>query len=411
LQQIPYCILHSIDMQRTHTFLIIILLVIAGCGENKQSTGDFITVDVTENYPKKELILQDFMDVEYIALETTDEFVNQGIVHAVGKEIMLIGNQSNSEFFIYDRTGKGLRKINRWGRGPEEYEGIADIILDEDNGELFIIDPFKGVLVYDLYGKFKRSFHSKEHSSLYNAYNYDNDNFICIKESFSGASSMNTVPFLIVSKHDGSINNEIHVPFTGKSAPVGIQVQIDNKGWMMSVMRAFHSPLIPYHSNWILTEASSDTVFTYLKNHSMRPFIVRTPSRLTMSHETLLFPGIITDRYCFMLVMKEDFAAKSPWPAIPNHPVMTATNLVYDKQERIIFAPTVYNDDFSDKRQISMFQKTADNSEIAFWLSIEANELMNDFKKGVLKGRLKEIAAALDEEDNPIIMLVKHKNP
>lgn len=31
------------------------------------------------------------------------------------------------------------------------------------------------------------------------------------------------------------------------------------------------------------------------------------------------------------------------------------------------------------------------------------------YKKGQLKGRLKEIAATLDEESNPVIMLIKHK--
>ena len=51
-------------MKQTNTILAIILLVVlAGCGENKQSTDDLITVDVSKSYPKKELILQDFMDV------------------------------------------------------------------------------------------------------------------------------------------------------------------------------------------------------------------------------------------------------------------------------------------------------------------------------------------------------------
>ncbi len=62
-------------MNRAKSISIVILLtVMAGCGKGKQSTSDFVTVDVTKNYPSKELILQDFMDVEYIVLETTDEF-------------------------------------------------------------------------------------------------------------------------------------------------------------------------------------------------------------------------------------------------------------------------------------------------------------------------------------------------
>ncbi|MDR1200737.1 MAG: 6-bladed beta-propeller, partial [Tannerellaceae bacterium] len=65
-------------MKRINTILAIILLVVlAGCGGNKQSNGDLIIVDVSKSYPEKELILQDFMDVEYIALETTDEFLTQ----------------------------------------------------------------------------------------------------------------------------------------------------------------------------------------------------------------------------------------------------------------------------------------------------------------------------------------------
>lgn len=50
-----------------------ILFILMGCGVDKSDS--LVTVDVTANYPKKELVLQDFMDVEYIPLETTDEFV------------------------------------------------------------------------------------------------------------------------------------------------------------------------------------------------------------------------------------------------------------------------------------------------------------------------------------------------
>ena len=56
-------------MKSVNSILIMLLLVVAGCGESKPPTDDLITVDVTANYPKKELILQDFMDVEYIPLE------------------------------------------------------------------------------------------------------------------------------------------------------------------------------------------------------------------------------------------------------------------------------------------------------------------------------------------------------
>jgi hypothetical protein len=49
------------------------------------------------------------------------------------------------------------------------------------------------------------------------------------------------------------------------------------------------------------------------------------------------------------------------------------------------------------------------NDEIAFAEKIEAFELVEAYKKGQLKGKLKEIAAALNEESNPVIMLTKYK--
>ena len=101
-------------------------------------------VDVTVSYPKKELILQDFMDVEYIPLETKDDFICQGLVLAIGKDIILARNRiRDGDIFIYDRkTGKGLKKINREGQGGEEYTFIQRIVLDEKQNEIFVLDHF-----------------------------------------------------------------------------------------------------------------------------------------------------------------------------------------------------------------------------------------------------------------------------
>ena len=51
--------------ERHNYFLSIYLLITTGCKRLDQTADDLITVDVTNNsFPKKELALQDFMDVE-----------------------------------------------------------------------------------------------------------------------------------------------------------------------------------------------------------------------------------------------------------------------------------------------------------------------------------------------------------
>ena len=152
-------------MRYSYIFLGLFLFIISGCiKEKEQSDNDFITIDITDNYPLKELILQDIMDVEYIALETNETFICQGFVQNIGKNIILVRNYNrDGDIFIFNRKGKALKKINHLGQGGEEYTFILGITLDEDNNEMFINDNLsRKILVYDLEGNFKRSFKHKE---------------------------------------------------------------------------------------------------------------------------------------------------------------------------------------------------------------------------------------------------------
>ena len=83
---------------------------------------------------------------------------------------------------------------------------------------------------------------------------------------------------------------------------------------------------------------------------------------------------------------------------------------MYDKEEKAVFQVTIYNDDYVDKRTVAMTAKPI-NREIEDVTSLNAARLVEIYKKDQLKdGKLKEIASRLNEEDNPVIMLVKQKN-
>jgi hypothetical protein len=342
------------------------------------------------------------MDVEYIPLETGGEFYCQGMVKAIGKEIMLVTNNTrDGDIFVFVRTGKGLRKINHLGCGPNEYIFIRGIVLDEDNGEIFVNDiSLNKILVYDLFGKYRRDFRHKEGTSYTEIYSYNRDNLICYDGHYSADGESNEQTFLIISKQDGSIVKEIKIPYKDKKTT---NVLIRNQANV--VMYAFtlenDYKIIPHEGNFILFEPSSDTLYMYSPNHNMTPFIARTPSIQFMKPEVFLFPGIITEGYYFMEILKkeEKYDRRTGFPSF---------NLIYDKQEKNIFEYTVFNNDYSDKREQNMKLRPV-NDEIAFWQKIEADQLVEDYEKGVLKGKLKEIAAKLKEEDNPVIMLVKHK--
>ena len=118
------------------------------------------------------------MDVEYIALESTDEFLCQGIVQAIGKEIILVKNVINDgDIFIFDRNGKGLRKFNRKGQGSEEYIFNLSAFVDDNSGEIYIDEIIRNVLVYDFQGIFLKSIPRGDNKWI-NATNYNQDYLI-----------------------------------------------------------------------------------------------------------------------------------------------------------------------------------------------------------------------------------------
>ena len=371
----------------------------AGCGGNKQSRDELIIVDISKSYPKKELILQDFMDVEYIALETTDEFLTQGAVRDVGKEYILVANRINDgDIFIFDRkTGKGLRKINRKGQGPEEYVNVNGIILDEANGEIFVnSEASKKILVYDLYGQFKRCLSFSQDVSYTDFFEYDRDNLICydMSDYYKKGEDRGKSYHVIISKLDGSIIREIFIPFRTINTP--IVRDGDN------AVVGFYYKIRPTHGKWILVDASSDTLYNYTPDGRLSPFIVRIPSAHDMEPAVFHTMGIVTDRYYFIetIINKFNFEKGNGF---------NGDELMYDKEENAIFQSNVYNDDYAEKSTVAMIERPI-NREIESGIDLQAYQLVEDYKNGRLKdGRLKEIAAKLNEEDNPVIMLTKHK--
>jgi hypothetical protein len=373
-----------------------ILLITAGCTGDRQSSGGLVTVDVTASYPKKELVLQDFMDVEYIPLETTGEFICQGMVMAAGKDIMIIKNQANDgDIFIFDRKGKGLRKFSHKGKGAEEYMYISEIILDEDRGEMFVKDiQLSRIQVYDLFGGYRRTITYADGMDYGNMCNFDKESIICRNASTKNGKSA----FVIISRQDGSIVKDLHIDFEEVKRTVSIA--FTPEGTSGFIIRPFPR-LIPDRGSWLLIEPSSDTVYRVSPDYSMEPFMARTPSIQSMNPETFFFPGTLTGRYVFMAsTRKENFSGQPEQSP--------QTSLVYDHGDSSTYECTVYNGDYSNEMIVDMVQQPV-NDEIAFQQKIEAIDLVEAAEKGQLKGRLKEIAEGLEEESNPVIMLVKHK--
>ena len=397
-------------MKNIYIFLQILLLffITEIRGQIQFRNEELITLDVRMNYSStKELIFQDLFDVEYIVLETNNEFLNQGKVRDIGNEIILVTNIiQDGDIFVYERNGKALRKINHKGQGPRDYINILGIALDENNNEMFVNDSYsKKIIVYDLLGNFKRSFEHKTYISnllgggesgqgFYTEIrNYDKDNLICYDE-FN-----NEISFYLISKHDGNITREIKIPF--KEKLFYGQFRRDNSGRPSGASAGPVKSIIPTKSNWMLLEYSSDTIYSLLPDYNLCPIIARIPSLKSMNPEVFLMIGFVSNCYYFMETIQNEYN----WNTKRGFP---RTYLMYDKQEKTFSGYKVYNGDYITKKAVNMMGFNILN--IGSWQRIEAHQLVEDYKAGILNnGKLKEIASKLDQEDNPVIMLTKHK--
>ena len=209
--------------------------------------------------------------------------------------------------------------------------------------------------------------------------------------------STESQPFAIISKKDGSMVNDIRIRF--KSGKDAVIMSAPNSSGISVGSSPTLNSIISFNNNWILTEISSDTIYKLLPDFSMIPFLVRTPSIQSMNPEIFLNPDIFTDRFYFMRAIKKE----SGWPR---------AKLVYDRQDNTIFEYYLYNNDYVTEKVVNISllgMMNNVNNEVAYWQKIETYQLVDAYKKGELKGKLKEIAANLGEEDNPVIMLIKHK--
>ena len=388
---------------------LLVASLLFGCGDGKQKESDgLITVDVSKSYPKKELILQDLFDIEYVPLETTDEMLTEGHIQYIGDNYMIFKNLGRmaGEIFIFDRQGKAVRKINRLGQSGEEYLNILGIDYDEQADELFVNSHYSDkVFVYDSEGNYKRSFDYLD-GTLYDPIKIlDEERLIAYDDYFE----YDKVPekrdcYLILSREDGRLLEKIHIPYEEKKSLIILRRDLNGKltgNWGIR-----NTLMPPYQDGWLLIEPSADTIYTYSASRGLMPLIVRTPSVQGMDPEVFLFPTIFTDRYVFMQAVERSF----------NFGVdkdVPRTNLIYDKTEQTAYEGEVINRDFDGTPVNLWFAHRVimefNDDEIAFATRLEAPDLVEALNDGKLRGPLKEIASRLDEEDNPVILIAKYK--
>ena len=356
-----------------------------------------INIDISKEYPKRDINYEDIADFEYIQLETNSDFLcgGRGGIVAVTDSIIVFSNRQDGSIYFFDRSGKAIKKINRKGEGGEEYALLNQLLYDEENRELYVNDMMKKVIfVYDLNGNYKRKLHhlNSQYSDIYSF----NSNSLIAYRSYLDGESKEKYPFIIISKKDGSLIKNIPLPLE-KRFEIGVIRGDAVNSEMVSILTF---PILKISdTEFILNEVSSDTIYLLDQDYKLKALFAQTPSVHETDPPSVLILHMKTLNHLYIWNTKKEYN----WETKTG---FSTTPLMYDLTDEKIYEINSFFHTKDEKFRYSI-QKDYFIKENVFVGTIQPF-ILKEFEND-LPENLKKIAAQMKEDDNPLLVLMKFK--
>ena len=133
--------------------VLLCVFLLTSCSQQKVKKDE---IDLESAYDQKsQLLLSDFAErIEYIALETKDHPIDRSLtVYTAENYLVCIAFR---QIYLFDRqTGKFIKEIGKYGRGPEEY--MATRHFDYKLQHIIALGNGRDLYEYDLNGKVNRT--------------------------------------------------------------------------------------------------------------------------------------------------------------------------------------------------------------------------------------------------------------
>ena len=251
--------------------------------------------------------------------------------------------------------------------------------------------------VYSLDGKFKHSFTFPEGKRMSRMCLFSPDYLIAEQESkVPDDQDANFYPYLLVSTRDGHLDSLDYVQ--KKNILVKLIVNAENHSYAYLL----EPSLIRNGSRFYIGNPDSDTLFAMNPDRTLEPLLVRTPSHSEEGNKYGLFLRGAAGAYFFL--------TKQPME-VPMNSIesldLKSEEWLYDCRTQEVCRYLLKNKDDASKRvEGIMFFCYPEDCGLAV---LKSEDLMDAYEAGQLSGELKEIAAGLKVDDNPVLMLIHFK--
>ena len=405
-----------------YCILICCLTSIISCNSQKQEVpkeSDLPTIDLNANLEKQEINLQDIATVEYIPLESKLNNICTGLISHIDDSIIITSGGETfrggfCDVLFFTRDGKFINNFNRQGDGPEEYRSLGFICYDKVKDELYVLDNFrKKFQIYNHKGDFIRSIkYPKEidkEKHMYISYykNFSPDKLLCCINSYIEYEDKTydiKCDYALLSKKTGEyirqldINQEVY-----KTAHI-----VEYHDYTTYTLNIATYPIINTINGYNIFDTASDYVYHIDNDMNLKSILKKEYSDESSKMRTFLMGGIETPQYIFLkkITKKEKNSYRDM--SIDD---FEFEDIVFNKSDYSYTNYTIHDKNWISKELDLTSQKAYSfgnlpNTAVTSYSAAGLKEAYNENK---LEGELKDIAAKIGEEDNPVLVVMAFK--
>lgn len=249
---------------RTYIFwiLFILQLFLSSC----ESTRGVInkkpsyTIDL-DKIPKKdnEFFSTLFKSAGIIVLETTDNSLLTKVDKVDCLNDFLFVLERGNGVFLFNKSGKFIKRIGKKGSGPGEYISPADMTLDLKKQKLYLLDSqTQRILKYSISGAYETSFKIKNEKTFSNRILYFNNKIYT--NLYSPGEDENR--FLL---------SKVDIP-SGDRTTFWLEARQYSEGWNEKLNTSQHPFIDQYSSNPKFLQLFMNTIFE-IREDGLQPYI------------------------------------------------------------------------------------------------------------------------------------------
>ncbi len=386
--------------------LCLVFVFVISCSLEKRAHEELPYIDIKEDYPEKVINLTDIADITYIQLNTDSaDFIFKGKINYVTENTIIVVDRSSNSVLLFSKEGNPKSRFNRRGQGPEEYLDATYVMYDEASDEVFISPDISDYIkVYSSTGAYKRKLTLPQRNIGGQMALFDDnsilvyDNTSLWQSTINANSNENIVfseqvedsSFYLISKTDGAVLEYINLP--RKNIDLSYKNLEGTFFGQVNYARVRKSP-----NGLFLFNPENDTVFLYNNDRVLTPYMHKKPLLSTLNPLKVMDICMEMGEFQFISVYSYSKEGESP----------EAKFYVRDKSTNEIFRQKFILSDYKGK-DFYFNPRFSHYSEDEYHFELDIVELREAYTENRLSGKLKEIVAALNEdEDNNIYLFVK----